>query len=107
LIGEESVLTPAAAAMHSGGLVTPLSPTRTQNSPSCPPDRFIPRRKDSPNLHLSMFAHKPGGSLTGTKASPSNTANGQGDMIANACGLIVYIGCIYLYPIAYMHALKT
>lgn len=55
-----------------GGITTPLSPTRHNNSPSCLPDRFIPRRKDSSFIDLSLFAQKPPSSSS--KSNSSSTA---------------------------------
>ena len=71
----EGLLSPAET-MHSGTPTSsPLSPNRNSNSISSLPDRFIPRRKDSPHLHLSLFAQKASGSPA--KSSNANTVAGD------------------------------
>jgi hypothetical protein len=58
-----------------GALSSPLSPNRHNSSPSCLPDRFIPRRKDSSIVDLSLFTQKTPSSSS--KNSSSTTAAGD------------------------------
>jgi hypothetical protein len=68
-MGAEGLLIPAEAmAPGTPNSSGPFSPNRSSNSMACLPDRFIPRRKDSPHLHLSLFAQK-------ASASPAKTSN--------------------------------
>ena len=68
-MGAEGLLIPAEAmAPGTPNSSGPFSPNRSSNSMACLPDRFIPRRKDSPHLHLSLFAQK-------ACASPAKTSN--------------------------------
>ena len=77
----ESLLSPAAA-LHSGAPpaildTSAISPACHQNSPQCPPDRFIPRRRSGPEK-IDLFAHKAANS-TGVKSGDSGL-NTSGDL---------------------------
>jgi cell division cycle protein 20 (cofactor of APC complex) len=76
----DGLLSPSSALQPGSGLAHPLSPTRHSNSPSCLPDRFIPRRKDSSLIDLSLFAQKSLSSPTKSNSSQAGTTSDANDV---------------------------